>query len=227
MIPTVPRCAVAIMAKVPIPGEVKTRLCPPLSYAEAANLYRCFLLDKIRQVEALEDVQGAIAFTPEDSKSYFDEVALPAFLLVPQIGGDLGTRLINTLGHLRALGYGTVMAVDSDSPTLPLEHLRLAFDLLNKPEIDIVVGPTEDGGYYLIGLHDVHPELFHDMPWSTPHVFQETVWRAEAKGLKVARLPPWYDVDTPEDLRRLQLSFQTAEGVTGQHTRRFLIEHRR
>jgi uncharacterized protein len=221
----VPDCAVAIMAKAPTPGQVKTRLCPPLSYDEAAHLYRCFLLDKIEQVKALRGAERAIAYTPEDSKSFFEALAAPAFLFVPQTGPDLGARLINTLTQLLALGYQKVMAIDSDTPTLPVDHLRQGFALLNKPGIDVVLGPCEDGGYYLIGVHEIHRELFDDMAWSSPQVLPETIRRAEAKRLKVACLPAWYDVDTPEDLQRLKISLGAEERTAGRHTKRFLIEH--
>jgi uncharacterized protein len=220
-----PDSAVAIMAKAPTPGQVKTRLCPPLSYEEAADLYRCFLLDKIEQVKALKQAERVIAYTPEDSKSFFEALASPAFLFVPQTGPDLGARLINTLTQLRALGYQKVMAIDSDTPTLPVDHLRQGFALLNKPEIDVVLGPCEDGGYYLIGVREIHRELFDDMAWSSPQVLPETIRRAEAKRLKVACLPAWYDVDTPEDLQRLKISLGAEEGTAGRHTKRFLVEH--
>jgi rSAM/selenodomain-associated transferase 1 len=225
MNPSLSGCAVAIMAKVPTPGQVKTRLCPPLSHADAAELYRCLLLDKIEQVKALDGARQAIAYTPEDSKSFFEALSSPAFLLIPQVGPDLGARLTNTLTQLLALGYQKVMAIDSDSPTLPVDYLRLALDLLNKPDVDVVLGPCEDGGYYLIGLREIHRELFDDMAWSSPHVLPETIRRAEAKRLKVACLPAWYDVDTPEDLQRLRFFFQTEDGTSGQHTKRFLVEY--
>src|SRR5436309_664612 len=213
--------AVAIMAKAPRASEVKTRLCPPLSARDAAELYRRFLLDKIEQVRALGAASPAIAYTPAKARVFFEEVA-PGFVLVPQRGADLGDRLANSLGDLLDSGHRGALAIDSDTPTLPLGFLQQALDLVTTPEIDVVLGPTEDGGYYLIGLRTVHRELFEAMVWSTSQVLPETIRRADAKGLRVACLPPWYDIDTPEDLARLEKA--ASDGDAPRHTRRFLLE---
>jgi len=218
--------AVAIMAKAPRGGEVKTRLCPPLSLTEAAELYRRFLLDKIEQVRALRTASLAVAYTPTAARAFFEEIA-PGFVLVPQRGADLGDRLANTLGTLVETGHRAALAIDSDTPTLPLRFLRQALDLVATPEIDVVLGPTEDGGYYLIGLRTVHRDLFEAMAWSTSQVLPETLRRADAKGLRVACLPQWYDIDTPDDLARLQAALAASDGEAPRHTRRFLLERPR
>ncbi len=218
--------AVAIMAKAPRLGEVKTRLCPPLSLADAAELYRRFLLDKIEQVRSLRTASLAIAYTPAEAGAFFEGVA-PGFDLVPQRGADLGDRLANSLGELLERGHRGALAIDSDTPTLPLGFLQEAVDLVARPEIDVVLGPTEDGGYYLIGLRTLHRELFEAMAWSTSQVLPETIRRADAKGLKVACLPPWYDIDTPDDLARLQTALAVSHSDHPRHTRRFLQERAR
>jgi len=215
--------AVAIMAKAPRAGEVKTRLCPPLSLVDAAELYRRLLLDKIEQVRSLKTASLAIAYTPDEARAFFEEVA-PGFVLVPQRGADLGDRLANSLGELLDTGHRGALAIDSDTPTLPLEFLQQALDLIVTPEIDVVLGPTEDGGYYLIGLRAVHRELFEAMAWSTQQVLPETIRRADAKGLRVACLPPWYDIDTPDDLARLRMALAASDGDVPRHTRKFLLE---
>ena len=215
--------AVLIMAKAPRAGEVKTRLCPPLSLADAAELYRRFLLDKIDQVRSLGTAGLAIAYTPAEARAFFEEVA-PGFVLLPQRGADLGDRLANSLGALLGRGYRGALAIDSDTPTLPLGFLQQALDLVTTPEIDVVLGPTEDGGYYLIGLRTVHRELFRAMAWSTSQVLPETIRRADAKGLRVACLPPWYDIDTPDDLARLRMALAASDGDVPRHTRKFLLE---
>ncbi len=215
--------AVAIMAKAPRAGEVKTRLCPPLSLVDAAELYRRLLLDKIEQVRSLKTASLAIAYTPDEARAFFEEVA-PGFVLVPQRGADLGDRLANSLGELLDTGHRGALAIDSDTPTLPLEFLQQALDLIVTPEIDVVLGPTEDGGYYLIGLRAVHRELFEAMAWSTQQVLPETIRRADAKGLRVACLPPWYDIDTPDDLARLRMTLAASDGDVPRHTRTFLLE---
>ena len=217
------RIVVSIMAKAPRAGEVKTRLCPPLSTEEAAELYRCFLLDKIEQVRTLKEASPAIAYTPAEGRMVFEELA-PGFALVPQRGADLGTRLANSFDHLFAKGYAAALAIDSDTPTLPTGFLQQALDFIATPQIDVVLGPTEDGGYYLIGLRTLHLELFEEIAWSTAQVLPETIRRAEAKGLKTACLPPWFDIDTPDDLERLKASLVKTGEKAPRHTRRFFLE---
>src|SRR5229473_7802669 len=124
--------AVAIMAKAPRAGEVKTRLCPPLSLVDAAELYRRLLLDKIEQVRSLRTASLAIAYTPGAARAFFEEVA-PGFVLVPQRGADLGDRLANSLGELLERGHPGALAIDSDTPTLPLGFLQEALDLVTTP----------------------------------------------------------------------------------------------
>jgi hypothetical protein len=193
---------------------------------EAAELYRCFLLDKVAQVRSLSDASAVIAFTPDTDRSMFEELA-PGVQLVAQRGEDLGSRLLNSLDELLRTGYVGALAIDSDTPTLPTEFLRQAIDLVVTPGIDVVMGPTDDGGYYLIGMRAVWPGLFDAMPWSTADVGPETIRRAEAQRLRVACLPPWFDVDTGEDLDRLMASFVDAGGEAPHHTRRFLERRRR
>jgi rSAM/selenodomain-associated transferase 1 len=211
------------MAKWPEAGQVKTRLCPPLSAAQAAALYRGFLLDKIDQVRALPGAQPALAYTPAAARAAFEALA-PEFALVAQHGPDLGARLHHVLGALLAAGYAAAIAVDSDTPTLPTAFLQQAVDLLGDPGLDVVLGPTDDGGYYLIGVRDARPELFAAMPWSTPGVLPETLHRAAAAGLHAVCLAPWFDVDTPDDLERLRVSLGTLGPAAPAHTAALLKE---
>ena len=125
----------------------------------------------------------------------------PDFRLLPQVGGDLSARLTCLFQQLLDKGHDGVIATDSDSPTLPTEHLQAAIDRLTAHNVDVVLGPSDDGGYYLIGLRRLHPALFEAMPWSTPQVYDETLRRAAKLGLRVASLPGWYDVDTPAEFR--------------------------
>jgi uncharacterized protein len=216
------RSAVAIMAKVPQPGQVKTRLCPPLSHREAAQLYQCFLHDKIAQVNALPRVTPVVSYSPDESKSVFQDLTPPHFILIPQRGDDLGARLLFTFDQLFRQGYTQVIVIDSDTPTLPTAHLEQGLRLIAAHQNDVVLGPTEDGGYYLIGLRQPHSKLFERMPWSTSQVFPETRRRAEQSGLTVAYTDSWYDVDTPEDLARLIESLAHHQDGLAQQTRQFL-----
>jgi rSAM/selenodomain-associated transferase 1 len=215
-----------IMAKQPQPGTVKTRLSPPLSPQAAAALYRAFLLDKIAQVGTLKAVSPVIAYTPCAARDFFAAMA-PQFLLVPQQGADLGARLSNSFAQLFAADYTGVLAIDSDTPTLPSAFLQQAVDHLARSQSDVVLGPSEDGGYYLIGLRALHRELFEDMSWSTAAVFSETIRRAYAKGLTVSALPSWFDIDTPEELARLRAALRQSQGGVPHHTRQFLLEEGR
>lgn len=212
-----------IMAKAPYPGQVKTRLCPPLTPWQAAALSRAFLCDKIAQVRTLTSARPAIAYAPASGEGFFADIA-PDFTLIAQHGTDLGERLIYSLEYFLHLGCTGVMAIDSDTPTLPTHCLQQAIQLLARPDVDVVLGPSDDGGYYLIGIRAMHRELFLDMPWSTSAVLAETIRRAEALGLRVARLPAWFDVDTPEDLARLYTTLSQTAGEEPRHTRQFFLE---
>ena len=220
------RSAVAIMAKAPYPGQVKTRLCPPLTHEEAAALYRCFLLDKIAQVSALQGATPVLSYGSLDAKPAFEPLIPPHFLLIPQFGDDLGARLLSTFDQLFHLGFAQVIAVDSDTPTLPTAYLEQALTLIAVQGNDVVLGPTEDGGYYLIGLRRSHPALFEHMAWSTSQVLPETKRRAKARRLTVACTDCWYDVDTPGDLTRLRQSLDHRQDGFARHTRQFLREFR-
>jgi hypothetical protein len=116
------------------------------------------------------------------------------------------------------------MAIDSDTPTLPTHCLQQAIDLLAKPVVDAVVGPSADGGYYLIGIRALYRDLFIDMPWSTSAVLPETVRRAQALGLKVGWLPEWFDVDTPADFARLRTTLSQTISDEPRQTRQFFLE---
>jgi len=221
------RSAVAIMAKAPQSGQVKTRLCPPLSYREAAELYRCFLLDKIAQVNTVQRAAPVVSYSPDDSRPLFEDLTPPHFMLIPQHGDDLGARLLFTFDRLFRQGFTQVIVIDSDTLTLPTAYLEQALMLIAERVNDVVLGPTEDGGYYLIGLRQSHRELFEQMPWSTSQVFPETRRRSEQYGLTVACTEYWYDVDTPEDLSRLRESLDQIQDGLARQTRQFLRGARR
>ena len=216
--------AVAIMAKAPRPGDVKTRLCPPLSPAQAADLGRAFLRDKIAQLRALPGVTPVIAFAPEDERALFARLA-PGFTLVPQRGDDLGARLHSTLDELLRRGHAAALAIDSDTPTLPSELLEEAVRVFESADVDVVLGPTEDGGYYLVGVRAARRELFDAIPWSTAAVLTTTLAHARTAGLRTVCLPSWFDVDTPADLERLRAALDATAAGAGQ-TRRLLATWR-
>lgn len=196
--------ALVVMAKEPVPGNVKTRLCPPLTYEMAAELYRCFLLDSFDQYVKLDKTLVIVSFFPPEWKQGLRAMAPKDFRLIPQSGDDLGERLINAFAYAFSIGNKSVSIVGTDHPTMPIDYIKQSFSLMSNDENDLVLGPSTDGGYYLIGLKKLHKEVFKGIAWSTEMVFEETVDRAERLNLKVATLPQWYDVDTPEDLARLE-----------------------
>jgi uncharacterized protein len=221
------RCAIAIMAKAPRHGEVKTRLVPPLSSAEAAALGAAFLRDAAGNILAAAEaapVDGWVAHSPPDAGDLFAVLLPPAISQLPSRRAGLGNSLVDAVGDLLALGYGAVCLVNADSPTLPTQYLIDAARILAKPGDRAVLGPAEDGGYYLIGLKRPHRHLFEEIAWSTDQVFRQTVARADEIGLVVTALPAWYDVDDVAALRRLaaELADPAGAGDAAPHTREVL-----
>jgi rSAM/selenodomain-associated transferase 1 len=212
-----------IMAKQPAVGRTKTRLCPPLTPAEAAALYEAMLRDTIGLVAGLEGVRLAVAVTPPEATDAFRRISPPDAILLPVAGADIGDCLNQVLGRLLADGHSQAIALNSDGPTLPAAYLRQAIAQLDGA--DVVLGPSEDGGYYLIGLKQPRLELFREIKWSSEQVTAQTLARAKAMGLSVALLPPWYDVDTAANLDRLwaELAVLPAEALP--YTRRFFARH--
>ncbi len=182
-------------------------------------MYECLLRDTLDIARAVPNVQRWIAYAPIEQAAYFQELA-PDFSLVPQVGASLGERLDHALTH--TLGHGAAQAIimDSDSPTLPADYVARAFVELERSEV--VLGPCEDGGYYLIGLTRPQPRLLREVRMSTPHVLRDTLELAEQEGLRTALLPSWYDVDTQEELARLEIELASARNGTARHTRGIL-----
>jgi rSAM/selenodomain-associated transferase 1 len=189
-----------VVAKEPVPGKVKTRFIPQLSPADAAGLYRCSLHDRITEISALNGVDRAIAYTPEDARDTFTELSLDGFELFAQRGKGLGERLNNIFQDNLARGYQAVSIVDSDSPDLPKSIINESFGLLLSKQAEVVLGPCHDGGYYLVGLRKPYPELFRNIPWSTKNVLSTTLEKAGKMGLNVRLLSRWNDLDTFEDI---------------------------
>jgi rSAM/selenodomain-associated transferase 1 len=189
-----------VVAKAPVPGEVKTRLVPQFTYEEAAGLYRCFLQDRMMTMKALKGVDMAIAYTPADARNMFVPFSRNGIGLFAQKGNDLGERLNNIFLDKLACGYDAVSIIDSDTPDLPPWIIQESFKRLLSSQFDVVLGPCHDGGYYLIGMCKAHPDLFDDIPWSTETVLSNTLERAKRLGVKTDQLPWWNDLDTFEDL---------------------------
>ena len=199
--------ALVIFAKAPIPGQVKTRLCPPLTHDEAATLHGSFVLDTLERTKAAVTrlklpFDRYLACAPSSTLVFFKIMEeRQGVKLIDQEGEDLGTRMHRACETLFKLGYHHVLIVGTDVPSLPLEYYQQALELLEKH--DIVLGPARDGGYYLIGLNRPVPTLFENMPWSTDQVLPLTCEKASSLGLTIASLPEWRDIDRLDDLKAM------------------------
>ncbi len=191
------------MARRPGAADAKTRLAGRLEAGERGALYEAFLKDKLAQLAGLPGVHLVIAVAPPDDAAAMAPWTPPGASVIVQRGADLGERLEAVAGDLFAAGARAVMLVDSDTPTLPTAFLHEAVNALGSAEVDVVLGPAWDGGYYLLGLRAPRPALFRGIPWSTSAVLRATLEASDAAGLRLHLLQSWFDVDRPEDLERL------------------------
>lgn len=210
-----------IMAKQPVAGTTKTRLCPPLTPAQAADLYAALLRDTVAlaRAAAAQDATlcPAIAYAPATARSYFRDLA-PDLDALAQAGADLGARLDHVLTQSLAAGHAAVAAMASDCPTLPVARIGQAFARLDD-DADVVLGPGDDGGYYLIAVKQPQPAILRPVQMSTPHVLADTLALAQAAGLRVALLDAWPDVDTVDDVRALARALVQLPGDVAPATR--------
>ncbi|MEX2185590.1 MAG: TIGR04282 family arsenosugar biosynthesis glycosyltransferase [Pirellulales bacterium] len=189
----------AVFAKHWTPGGVKTRLAASVGETQAANYYRDFLATTLRRFEAVADVR-AVVFTPEARREEFAALSGQSWQLIPQADGDLGQRLAAFLAAALLKIARRVVILGADSPTLPFEYVQEAFGRLDSNPV--VLGPSGDGGYYLLGVSGAVPPIFDHMPWSEPALLAATLERLAANGIAAHQLPPWYDIDDADDLKR-------------------------
>ena len=222
-------CALSVMTKAPRAGKVKTRLTPPLTPEEAAALNICFLRDTaaaFSTAAATGPAQGMGVFTPLGQEAAYADILPSAFQLIPQRCDLFGDRLIAAAEDLFAVGFSSICLIDSDSPTVPLQAYVQAVKRLNESGDRVVLGPSQDGGYYLIGMNKLHRRLFEEIDWSTERVAEQTIARANEIGLELELLPIWYDVDDRATLRRLCDELLDPKSNTGGYeapaTREFL-----
>jgi len=203
------RTCISLFAKNPVPGEVKTRLTLRFSPEKAAKLYEAFLLDLVNSLFSARCDEKVICFSPPDAEAAFSSLLKGPFLYRSQKGDDLGKKMDENFSWTFTRGFNRSIIVGSDSPTLPPAYIEEAFDALQN--YSAVIGPSFDGGYYLIGLSQPCPELFQDIDWSTNHVLDQTLARMESRGIKFHLLPPWYDVDTPDQFNFLRAHLRAME----------------
>lgn len=190
--------ALLIFAKAPVPGEVKTRLLPDLTKDEAARLYEAFIRDMLKSTSRI-DADRFIFCYPSIEDLFFQKIAKDNDIrLMEQKGGDLGERMRNAMSLIFKEGYKNVIIIGTDSPSLPMLYIEEGFKgLTNYP---VVIGPSNDGGYYLVGARDSAPPIFDGIPWGTKRVFRMTLEKGVRQRIDLYILPFWYDIDTVEDL---------------------------
>jgi rSAM/selenodomain-associated transferase 1 len=196
--------ALAVMAKAPVAGLVKTRLMPALDEKQAAELYRALLMDQLEHLTALSIADLYVAFTPGEAIQMIENLAPARYHCFAQSGGDLGDRMQEVLAELRRHGHRNTIVLGSDLPPVPLTALQEAFNRLSADRKRVVLGPTQDGGYYLIGMNQPIPELFRGMSWSHQRVLADTTEKLRQLGIDFCLLLEWFDVDTAEDIDRLR-----------------------
>ena len=197
------KICVIVFAKNPVPNQVKTRLVPTFSPEQAATLYTAFLRDWCETLATLSDVDLIVAYTPPEAGPDLQALIGEDATYIPQAGTGLGERLASATQWAVEHGYTKILLVGSDSPTLPISYISKALTQLDSR--DITIGPSTDGGYYLIGfsarnVKTTVPFVFENIAWSTAGVFRQTVVRIRSVKATVGLLPPWYDIDTAEDL---------------------------
>jgi uncharacterized protein len=212
-------CGIAIMAKASAPGRTKTRLVPPLTFEQAAALNTAFLqdiTDNLIEAGKRCNIAGYVAYGPPDAEEFFSRSLPPTIGLIEAWLPTLGDCLVRTAEQLFARGHRAAVLLNSDSPTLPTALLIETAEVLAQPGERAVLGPSTDGGYYLLGLKSAHPHMFEDIAWSTGRVAAQTLERAREIKLDVHVLPAWYDIDDIEDLDRLNNEIRRGASSTSQ-----------
>ncbi|HET6638436.1 MAG TPA: TIGR04282 family arsenosugar biosynthesis glycosyltransferase [Gemmatimonadota bacterium] len=219
--PRGPRPEVAIFAKAPIPGSVKTRLTPALGADEAADLYRALLVDTIEVAESA-DARLTVAFTPATSRRHLERLLGPRRRLLIQPPGDLGERIEAVVGQIQRGKAGRVVVVGSDCPGLTIARIGEAWSALETAPV--VLGPADDGGLYLIGFARTAAGLLRDIPWSTGRELDAVRDRLAERGIAFRMLAPERDLDTPRDLFEWFVAARQA-GLESTYPRTWKILH--
>lgn len=184
------------------PGEVKTRLARTVGDEGAAALYRAFVeTTAVRLSELQREKMLAYAPAAEAARIAFSSEVFQKWTIEPQVEGDLGSRMSAFFDARLKEGFKSIVLMGTDSPNVPLATVQKAFQELKSSPV--VLGPTLDGGYYLVGISQQIPPIFGHMPWSTSDLWLQTISRLKESGIKFATLQPWYDVDELDDLEQL------------------------
>jgi rSAM/selenodomain-associated transferase 1 len=192
--------ALAVMAKAPVAGQVKTRLRPAFTAEAAAELARALLVDQLHHLQELHATDCYLVFAPEEGRRLMEELAPPCFRLFSQQGDDLGSRMEGIFSRLFDMGHKHIVLIGGDLPPLPLRYFAEAYAFLKSGKKRVVLGPSHDGGYYLVGCNQATPEIFRGMSWSHDDVLAQTRDKLMAMKVDHHLLPVWFDIDTPDDL---------------------------
>lgn len=209
--------ALAVLAKAPTPGAVKTRLVPPLTPEQAADLCRALLVDQLAHLRTVADAALYLFFAPAAAKEQMKSLAPAGYRLIPQQGADLGARMLAVFDTLYGAGHKRIVLIGGDLAPLPEQFLAETFAFLEAPRARVALGPSQDGGYYLIGANRPMAQLFDRMTWSHGEVLAETRRRLRALHMRYRLLPEWFDVDRPDDVARLQAYCEAERGSAMSH----------
>jgi len=198
--------ALAVMAKAPVTGEVKTRLLPAVTAEEAAELSRALLVDQLKHLQEFDAADFYLAFAPDDARLLMENLAPPCFRLFPQEGADLGARMEAAFKRLFDIGHRNIVLIGGDLPPMPLRYFAEAYAFLATSNQRVVLGPSRDGGYYLVGCNQPTPQIFQGMRWSHSAVLAQTQDKLASLKIDYHLLPTWFDIDTPADLRYLRFA---------------------
>ncbi|MFQ5583113.1 MAG: TIGR04282 family arsenosugar biosynthesis glycosyltransferase [Calditrichia bacterium] len=202
--------ALIIFMKAPRAGRVKTRLQPQITTAQSLALYRAMGNDLLSHFKTAQDFDLFIYFWPPATREEMQNWLGRDLNFFPQKEGDLGEKMCTAFDNLFDMGYLRGCIIGSDLPFLTTTDIRSAFAALDSS--DVVLGPTFDGGYYLIALKKNHPVLFHEVDWSSERVWPQTLEKAQESGLMVFELDKKRDIDTYEDLQTLRQQLNDVNG---------------
>lgn len=207
--------AIALFARAPVPGAVKTRLIGRHSAEQVAELYRAFVLDIWEMLAQVGSAAELFLYTDRECAEWGE---LAGDYARPQRGANLGDRMLHCWDEMQRAGFRPLLILGSDSPALTLASVAPWTELLETAAS--VLGPAEDGGYYAIGCRQPHPQMFDGVEWSSPRTLAQTAAALDRWGMPPAYLATHYDIDTPDDLVRL-----AREPHLGRHTREWLLQH--
>jgi uncharacterized protein len=199
--------AVILFARDPVLGKVKTRLFPYLNKETILKLYTCFLRDSLEKIRKVENADLFVGIAPSNESGFFTGMQGSDIRIFVQEGKELGDKMRQAIQDRFAEGYEKVVIIGSDSPSLPVSYIKRALS----SDKALILGPSTDGGYYLIGMRGKLVEVFAGVTWGTENVLQETCERLVRGGVALELLPVWYDIDTPEDLKFFKTHLQLIE----------------